>query len=1054
MYIILKYNPFLFLVFKTFKKNSKKISNEIKEIFSNKIEAHNLLSEKFGTFQKKFELFTETKDINKYLKELNIYIPSFMYNLWNNPKSVATLLSVSDINDIKETLAPFITNNLYENFFSSNGNEDQLLYIISLLLKKEINDFQSKESNSYNFLYETPASCIFKELIHKKEIQTYFNTILIHIIKEIETKNSHDIILFEPNEINEVILKEKNSKNKKEISEKDEKSFNYEIFFSPLTLKELKNKHSESNDKDIRNFLRRKIDLCKSNPNQYSNEKALEKIFTFQNSVEILTFYKKSFNEITNIINILFKDLLTYAESIPYFIKCICKIISLFIQKKYPNIGKLERNTFLSKFFFENLLFIIFENPSINALINQNLITEKSLNRLKITKDVLKGMISNELFLETDKLVGFNNYIIEKVSDLITFFDKLTNVSLPYFIEDLINDKLPEDYVYDYFKENKDENIFYRAICYNIDILYSLVRNGEKCKDTLFFTKKDQLPLNILISKKDLIEKLRNKNIKEEDNQDHESLQNFLLLDIIISKKYDSLINKKNGKNYFNIKELKIIETDLDKKENNIIKAKNLLCDLLYNYPSLNKKEFINENLKDIINILKGIKNHSNINSYNYSEQNTENSNILKKLIQYLPILENRESIIDKDLDNNLNIISNALREVKKILNNKNVSISGQKSIPIQWFLNSLIQSLRLLPKEYTSNDYDLLLKELEEDINKSIKELDFDFLSFGFEHLNEIKRKKYYYQKVKDILIDIDLNTKAKSIIENELIPINLSFQDNKLEIKTISSNDSFYSNFSLLISKKLYLYRQSSKEEGMTIKSFVEDFPKINLLKSDKNIFDLIKEIEIPNQIENYFKILKKYISEKNLVNENNLNDIYNKIYDYIMERLYDKLFPKEPNIRDTSIKNNCKNIIWVEPSNIIKSNKNYVMESFLPDAIDYFKNICEEKSPRKKILNLKEVFNCIFNIGKLNGVKIEGVDDEMPFLNYIFIKAKPENIYNNCKYIELFLGEKKNQIEGQKLTELLGICEKLEKFKFEDLNNITTSEYEENCELVEKG
>ena len=127
---------------------------------------------------------------------------------------------------------------------------------------------------------------------------------------------------------------------------------------------------------------------------------------------------------------------------------------------------------------------------------------------------------------------------------------------------------------------------------------------------------------------------------------------------------------------------------------------------------------------------------------------------------------------------------------------------------------------------------------------------------------------------------------------------------------------------------------------------------------------------------------------------------------------------------------------------------------MDSYLPDAIAYFKNINEEKSPRKKLINVKEIFNCLFNLGKLNGMKVEGVDGELPLLNYTFIKAKPDNIYNNCRYIELFLGKKKSQLEGQKLIELMGLCQTMEKISFDKLFNITESEYEENCDLVKKG
>ena len=207
----------------------------------------------------------------------------------------------------------------------------------------------------------------------------------------------------------------------------------------------------------------------------------------------------------------------------------------------------------------------------------------------------------------------------------------------------------------------------------------------------------------------------------------------------------------------------------------------------------------------------------------------------------------------------------------------------------------------------------------------------------------------------------------------------------------------------------------------------------------------------MDIAQELEGYFKLIKDLLKEKNI---DNFNDIYNKIYDYIMDHLNEKLFPKEPSGIDIRIKKNCINYIWIELSNLIKTKENYITDIFLPDAIYYFQKLNEEKSPRKKFIYLKEIFNCIDNFGIINGIKFEGVDEEMPILNYLFIKAKPDNIYNNCRYMELFLGEKEKQFEGQKLTELKIICETLESFSYKKLYNISESDYEYNCGLVKQG
>ena len=102
---------------------------------------------------------------------------------------------------------------------------------------------------------------------------------------------------------------------------------------------------------------------------------------------------------------------------------------------------------------------------------------------------------------------------------------------------------------------------------------------------------------------------------------------------------------------------------------------------------------------------------------------------------------------------------------------------------------------------------------------------------------------------------------------------------------------------------------------------------------------------------------------------------------------------------------------------------------------------------------MLCIQQIFNCIYNLGKLNGDNVNGVDDEMPLLNYAFIKSKPQKIYSNCKYTELFLGNKKTEIEGNQLTKILGICEQMRNISYENLFNIDKNDYIKNCDLALK-
>ncbi len=170
--------------------------------------------------------------------------------------------------------------------------------------------------------------------------------------------------------------------------------------------------------------------------------------------------------------------------------------------------------------------------------------------------------------------------------------------------------------------------------------------------------------------------------------------------------------------------------------------------------------------------------------------------------------------------------------------------------------------------------------------------------------------------------------------------------------------------------------------------------------------------------------------------------------------MEKLNIKLFPKDNNSLDSDIYNNCCRNIWIEFTNLQNKKKNYIFDTYLPDAINNFHKMITEKSPRKKFSYMEKIYNCIYSLGMFNGEKIEGAEEEMLLLHYTFIKAKPQKIYSNCKYLQLFLGDKESKLEGNYLTKILSVCEIMAKFSFKNVLNILESDYMYNCDLVQKG
>ena len=84
---------------------------------------------------------------------------------------------------------------------------------------------------------------------------------------------------------------------------------------------------------------------------------------------------------------------------------------------------------------------------------------------------------------------------------------------------------------------------------------------------------------------------------------------------------------------------------------------------------------------------------------------------------------------------------------------------------------------------------------------------------------------------------------------------------------------------------------------------------------------------------------------------------------------------------------------------------------------------------------------------SLGQFNGEGQFSLDDKVNILNYVFIKSKPYNIYTNCEYMELFIGNNSVGIDGQNLAQLKIICEHVANLSAAELN-VKEKEYEENC------
>ena len=148
--------------------------------------------------------------------------------------------------------------------------------------------------------------------------------------------------------------------------------------------------------------------------------------------------------------------------------------------------------------------------------------------------------------------------------------------------------------------------------------------------------------------------------------------------------------------------------------KNNIIKAKNFLSSILYNYRLLAKSDFDEKNI-------------------------TKTENILNELSLFM----------------------------------KSSNFLTDGNIPSEWYVSALKDCLKKLPDEYKKNDFELLYNELKQELIDSLKLYNFEDMSIFIEKMKYAKRNKIYFNKTKEIYLDIELNNKVRKIIENNDINV-----------------------------------------------------------------------------------------------------------------------------------------------------------------------------------------------------------------------------------------------------------------------------------------
>ena len=776
-------------------------------------------------------------------------------------------------------------------------------------------------------------------------------------------------------------------------SKNNEFNFDYK---SDLTQNRLIEKIMKENDPELKLVYIKLLDKISYYPNKYTNEGIL-KILKIENEkkIGIIENYRENFMYIRDNIEGLLQLIVDKIITLPYPLRCICKMIKILISKKFPYLSKYEVNSYIGKFILDKCIFPILRLEN-KIFLEPRVYSKKTKNCLDVIISILSKANNSSLFdtySDPEKTI-FNPFILEIIPVLNKFYEKIIDVKLPKIIDDLLNKTLktldetpkkkffnfrnvkqevndpkknsenntnPKPQLYQYFKENPYEILHLQSICFNVDdlifILELIGRNINIFKD---------LPRYAFFSKTYTRIKNESQILTELSKQNIDSLKKIF---------YVIFKDEKNS----------ILEQLAEQKKKSTLKFESNEQD----------SELICKRVKFCIKtILKGLNllNNKDFAYLNFAQSSDKFFSALKYTLE-------------------------ELGEYSELSND----------IPLKWYSQYIYNYKKELDIEYQKEDFSKLYSEIStEEINilNELKKLSNivitrdgmnlrcaeKILQRSTYELRRIEEAKKYNQlekfiNTKKIEVCItqteknikDLNTENVfpiTIIETKSCNVNVLPEKNHCHINTINDFISLFADNQRLKLKEMVKMDIQKGERRFKISEIISKYMDIVIkkIKENKNIFGEYKE---------------EKDKQKQEEQENEIKGFHKKIENHIIRKIYKYVFLSKSVTADTEILNITRSLDWIQPENL-EIKKLYVNQ--LKFAEKYINKMNEAKSVFDKLDCIQNAYVIMNNTVKFISGKNEnaGQDEFTPLFQYILIKSQPERLCSNINYIKCFLSE----------------------------------------------
>ena len=783
----------------------------------------------------------------------------------------------------------------------------------------------------------------------------------------------------------------------------------------------------------------------------FSNSTKIKEIKLFialnskESSSKLVEIIIENYEKLTNFIDEVLKKLKENITSLPYILKSINKIMEILINEKYckqksKNID-YHKLMILSNFLIGNIILPLISNPDFNGIIITDVISKITKENLEILTKILSKMLTGKLFTnkKESEYTIFNNYIINampKLFDIVNGVNLEKNFTLSKRIQQLINslDAINDpkrNINYDYFIENQ-ENIQQQSICFSWLDLIIIVDLFKFCNNSHIREKYKNYLSNI--------EKFKNLRVffveKYNENCNKYETEFFLFEKINYNDIFQTNIN--------NILQDNIFALIRHKDDNMISIFKKCLVDVLAYVNILHKETFNyfvqknNENIINDNNIFLLLLN--NLINKNYEEtefEDSQNNQTFKNgnTNENLWDLEENENE-KEDADFKEVIFPQIVETVKYELGH---NLDDDKAKRIVFCTSYLQLHIDDLPQKYKKNNFCLLLMEIMKKGESIINELNVSilnqfYLKFkGGEKLNMIITSNYLKIKKLEKCICVEY------LYDKLDLPCKLSIRKDAMGIITNIKYEQIDSEISYVHS----------------IQSFIDIFPDFR--KYEKKVDDIIEleeKLELDAVLNSYFKDLKALVKKENIISIYTYEELENICFDlenYILFKLYDKLFPKDSIKADIKFYKKCCRLDFVKPENLIKD-KRMINEKLWKTSMDLINEMDYKLTPQDKVKNFGKAFSILQNsITFCSGKNDLGIDDTLSSLIYILLKSKPKNIFSNSKYCQLFLDPELSKKQyGILLSQLEMIKNIINDMKYSDLIGVSEEEFGKDEEV----